>query len=253
MTLNSIILFLMCFAALWSSTQVGRVAFGRGTSGLMEGSEDFRMILGAILSLLGLIIGFTLSMSIGGYNGRQAGEEAEAAAIHAAYFRADLLPAEDSAKMRSVLDEYVDKRLEFYRAADNDKGMLIRRQTIRIQERLWAIGKTVAADQPTPVIALVIASINDVISAQKKTQAGWRNQIPVAAWLLLGAIAVCCNLLIGYNTRQLRRKGGLLLILPLMISLSFMMIADIDVPGRGIIRVHPVNLEYLQGMIKQPG
>ncbi len=87
--------------------------------------------------------------------------------------------------------------------------------------------------------------MNEVLSAQQKTYAGWRAQILLAAWLLLATIAVFCNALVGYNARHLRRKAGLFLVLPMTISLSFLVISEIDVPGRGIIRVKPVNLHYV--------
>jgi hypothetical protein len=55
-------------------------------------------------------------------------------------------------------------------------------------------------------------------------------------------IAVCCNLLVGYGARNPRTERTLLLILPLVVSISFFLIADIDSPRGGVIRVHPQNL-----------
>ncbi|WP_324709984.1 bestrophin-like domain [Pseudomonas citronellolis] len=248
-TLNSIGIFLASFLGLWLGAQLG-VWLCRRSKTPSEGVEDFRMILGAALSLLGLLIGFTLSMSISGFNGRQTGEEMEAATINAAYIRADLLPAEDSARIRTLLVGYLETRLQFYTAKDSRTQESIRLETIALQNQLWSAISTVANARQTPVIALAVTGINDVLNAQKKSYANWRNQIPLAAWLLLGVVALCCNLMLGYNARNLRRRAGLLMILPMMIGMSFMMIADIDVPGRGIIRVKPVNLEYLYGTIK---
>ncbi|WP_336332611.1 hypothetical protein [Pseudomonas putida] len=250
MTLNSIGIFLISFLFLGLGAQLG-VWLCRKAKRPFEGVEDFRMILGATLSLLGLLIGFTLSMSINGFNNRQMGEEEEAAAINAAYIRADLLPAEDSAKIRSLLVGYLEKRLQFYSKHNSREQEDIRSQTLGLQNQLWAAISAVANARQTPVIALAVTGINDVLNTQKKSQATWRQQVPLAAWLLLGVVAVCCNMMVGYNAQGLRRRAGLLLILPVVISMSFMMIADIDVPGRGIIRVKPVNLEYLYSTIKQ--
>jgi hypothetical protein len=63
--------------------------------------EDFRVVQGAVLTLLALIIGFTFSMAIGRYDQRKNLEEAEANAIGTEYVRADLLPAADAAKVRA--------------------------------------------------------------------------------------------------------------------------------------------------------
>ena len=64
----------------------------------------------------------------------------------------------------------------------------------------------------------------------------------------MGLIAISCNLLVGYNER---RKGLLLLlILPVIVSISFLLIAEIDSPSGGIIRVFPYNLTALSHSIK---
>jgi hypothetical protein len=83
--------------------------------------------------------------------------------------------------------------------------------------------------------------MNDVLNSQGYTQAAWWNRIPVAAWGLMMAIAICCNLLLGY-----RAQGSLLLlVMPFIVSISFFLIADIDSPRGGVIRVLPQNLVAL--------
>ena len=84
--------------------------------------------------------------------------------------------------------------------------------------------------------------MNDVLNSQGYTQAAWWNRIPIAAWGLMAAIAICCNLLIGFSVRDAKAEGLLLLILPLVVSISFFLIADIDSPRGGVIRVNPQNL-----------
>ena len=82
--------------------------------------------------------------------------------------------------------------------------------------------------------------MNDVLNSQGYTQAAWWNRIPTAAWWLMAAIAIGCNLLIGYGAH--RTNGLLFLVLPLAVSVSFFLIADIDSPRAGVIRVQPQNL-----------
>jgi hypothetical protein len=98
---------------------------------------------------------------------------------------------------------------------------------------------------PTPVIALAVAGMNDVLNSQGYTQAAWRNRIPGSAWTLMILIAVCCNLLVGYGARSAGLKSRLLFILPLVISIAFLLISDIDSPRSGFIHVVPQNLVSL--------
>jgi hypothetical protein len=88
--------------------------------------------------------------------------------------------------------------------------------------------------------------MNDVLNSQGYTQAAWWNRIPIAAWGLMAAIAICCNLLIGYGARDNKPGIILLLVLPLVVSIAFFLIADIDSPRGGVIRVNPQNIISLQ-------
>jgi hypothetical protein len=56
------------------------------------------------------------------------------------------------------------------------------------------------------------------------------------------AIALCCNLLIGFSIQRTDAGSVVFLVLTLIVSISFFLIADIDSPRGGLIRVQPVNL-----------
>jgi hypothetical protein len=87
--------------------------------------------------------------------------------------------------------------------------------------------------------------MNDVLNSRGYTQAAWLNRIPNAAWGLMAAIAIFCNLLIGYGARRGGAKTMLLLVLPIVIAISFTLIADIDSPRGGVVRVNAENLTSL--------
>jgi hypothetical protein len=237
--------FAFAFFGLWLASHIG-FSFLRKRRQLDEDMrEDFGVIQSATLTLLGLIIGFTFSMAIGRYEQRKNYEEAEANAIGTAYVRADLLPGAAAAKVRSLLSNYLDQRILFYQTRNPQQLRQINTTTAQLQSELWSAVQGPAAAQPTPVIALAIAGINDVLNSQGYTQAAWWNRIPVAAWVLMGVIAICCNLLIGYGARRAKTERVLTLILPVVVSISFFLIADIDSPRGGIILVQPQNLVSL--------
>lgn len=49
----------------------------------------------------------------------------------------------------------------------------------------------------------------------------------------------------GYSVRHAKALGILTLVLPIVVSISFFLIADIDSPGGGVILVQPQNLVNL--------
>lgn len=123
--------------------------------------------------------------------------------------------------------------------------MQIDKLTSQLQADLWAAVRAPAMAEPTPVAALVLAGMNDVINSQGYTQAAFWNRIPQAAWWLMAAIALCSNVLFGYRSRSGMSARKIALVLPFVVSIAFLLIADIDAPRHGLIHVSPQNLESL--------
>jgi anti-sigma-K factor RskA len=212
--------------------------------------DDFGVVQTATLTLLGLIIGFSFSMAVSRYDLRKTYEEAEANAIGTEYVRAGLLPVADAAAVQAQLRKYTDLRIQFYRTRNHGELLQIDADTAQLQTKMWSAVQAPALAQPTPVIALAVSGMNDVLNSQGYTQAAWWNRIPKAAWSLMVGIAIACNLLVGYGARTAGAKSGLLIVLPLVVSISFLLIADIDSPRGGFIHVAPQNLVSLQQSLR---
>jgi hypothetical protein len=235
----------LSLVVLWLSVRIG-VSFRKRRRGLDENErEDFGIIMTAILTLLGLIIGFSFSMAITRYDQRKSLEESEANAIATEYVRVDFLSAADAAKVRALLRNYLDQRILFYGTRDDRELGQIDAATAQFETDLWSAVQVPAAAQPTPVTALAVTGMSDVLNSKGHTQAAWWNRIPTAAWVLMAVIAVCCNLLIGYGAHGGEARTMLLLVLPLIVSISFCLIADIDSPRGGVVRVRAQNLVTL--------
>lgn len=148
-------------------------------------------------------------------------EEAEANAIGTEYVRADFVPAEAAAKVRELLKRYTDQRIAFYLARDQSQVGRVNADTAELQGELWSSVVGAVTPQQTPVTALVVSGMNDVLNSQGYTQAAWWNRIPVAAWGLMGLIALACNLLLGYGERSTSPRGGAIHVSPqTLIALS---------------------------------
>lgn len=241
--MNHPVLFFFPFLliVMWLAARIG--LYVREVRALNEEErEDFGFVQAATLTLLGLIIGFTFSMSIARYDQRKTYEEEEANAIGTEYLRTGLLPSAEAAKEQELLKKYVDLRISFYEARYESELGKIDAETGKLQSEMWLPVQTVAVAQPNPVMALVVSGMNDVLNSQGYTQAAYRNRIPISAWTLLIVIAILCNGLIGYGGRHGKIKNKVIFILPLFVAISFLLIADIDSPRGGFIRVAPQNL-----------
>jgi len=234
------LVFALSFVVLWLSVQTGDTLRNRLRPLQEDERADFGIVLGAILTLLGLLIGFTFSMAISRYDQRKDYEEAEANAIGTEYVRADLLPANDGARLRELLKKYTDERILFYTTNNPQILAKVNADTAALQNELWSAARPGATTQVTPVVALAVSGMNDVLNSQGYTQAAWWNRIPIAAWVLMAVVAVGCNLLIGYIAHRTNRR--LFLITPIAVSISFFLISDIDSARGGVIRLAPENL-----------
>jgi hypothetical protein len=240
--------FPLSFIVLWLSAHIGAFFRSRLPPLAEEQRQDFSVLQGAILTLLSLLIGFTFSMGISRYDLRKNYEEAEANAIGTEYVRSDLLPGSDLAEVRELLRNYVDQRVLFYTTRDAQQLRQLNTDTAQLQNRLWSAVKTRSESQPTPIVALAVSGMNDVLNSQGFTQAAWWNHIPVAAWILMVLIAVGCNVLVGFGSR--RPNSLLFILLPLAVSVSFFLLADLDSPRGGMIRVQPKNLLILSQSLR---
>ena len=85
---------------------------------------------------------------------------------------------------------------------NREKLLQINANTAQLQSELWSAVRAPAATQATPVLALAISGMSEVLNSQGYTQAAWWDRIPLAAWGMMAAIAICANLLVGYGARQ---------------------------------------------------
>jgi len=236
------LVFAVSLLVMLLAAQVGAFSRKRRSSLDEEARQDLDVITAATLTLLGLIIGFSFSMALSRYDQRKNYEEAEANAIGTEYLRADLLPAPDAARVRALLRDYLQQRILFYETRDENLIQQINSTTSQLQDELWSAAQAPSLAQPTPVRTLAVSGMNDVLNSEGYTQAAWWNRIPVGAWGLMASVAIFSNLLVSYGARRPNAGFLRLLLLPLVLSIAFFFIADIDTPRRGFIRVHPQNL-----------
>ena len=251
---HPVIFLLVLLVVLGSAMRLGTAL--RTRHGPLEEPRrsDFDIVLGATLTLLSLIVGFSFSMAANRYDLRKNLEEAEANAIGTAYARADLLSVTDAARVHQLLREYANLRVRFYTITNytfdtNERLSELDQATTRKQAQLWAaVFAPVSANQTAPM-ALVAAAMNDALNSQGYAQAASWNRIPSGAWVLVCTIGLVATIMIGFRFDAASRQRMLMVILPTLIAISLFLIADIDCPRGGVIRVLPQNLMALEATL----
>lgn len=247
-----VLILAVTFVALTGSAWLGRKVADRYRQTAQSEHENLNLVLGATLTLLGLIIGFTFSMALNRYDQRKALEEAEANAISTQYLRADLLQAADAARIKALLHTYLELRMRFYVESDRAQLDAVAARTGELQRQLWEVTAAATTPSPNPVTALAIEGVNDVLNSQGYTQAAWWNRIPAAAWAMMGLMGICAMLLTGFTSRNVRGQRVVLGVLPLVLAIAFYLIAEIESPRDGFITIAPQNLQSLADSMRVP-
>ncbi len=238
----------LMLVSLWACARLGVFLRKRRVTDDESHKDEYGIVLSATLTLLGLLIGFSFSMAIGRYEQRKDYEEEEANAIGTEYIRVDLLSDPVRAKLKAELARYLDLRIRRYEAHASHDFTELAAETAQLQDEMWNEVTKAAVATPDPVRATAVTGMNDVINRQGYTQAARWNRIPLTAWGLMAAIALFSNFLIGFGAKKV--SNYVLLVVPLVISVSFFLIADIDSPQGGLIRVAPQNLIALADSLK---
>ncbi len=244
-----LLFFIVTLILFIGSTTAGVLARLHGHKLTSAERAEFDLVRNAMMTLFGLLIGFAIAMAVSRYDLRKSLEESEANAIGTEYLRLDFIPVEAASRARALMRTYVNERIAYYAILDPDELTKNAADTANTMTALWAAIAPEAKASQTAVTELVASGMNDVLNSYGYTVAAWRNRLPVEVWMLIIVVAACCNFLIGFGAERLASATHA--ILPLTASLAILLIADVEGPQAGFVRVHPINLIDAAGSIRE--
>ena len=209
-------------------------------------------MVAATLALLAFMLAFTFGLAASRFDVRRGLVIDEANAIGTTYLRAGLLPEPHRSDVRSLLREYVEVRLEAVQPGKLSQSI---DRSEELHARLWAHAVAVGEKNPgSIVVGLFIASLNEVIDLHAKRLAlGVRNRIPGTIWAALYFVAIIGTSVMGYHA-GLAGSGRSLALLALVLAFSAVvtLIADLDRPQKGLLRVSQQTMIDLQKTLAAP-
>jgi hypothetical protein len=213
--------------------------------------EQMGAMRDGLFVLLSLLLGFTLTLAATRFVERRSVLVDEAISIGTTYLRAGTLPSPYAEHSRNLVREYVDARLDLENAGTNAARIaepLSRAK--RIHEELWSDAIAVAAVDRTAITAAYINSLNETIDLYEKRLATFENRVPTTIWVLIVAVS-----LIAVFTRGLSLSSRFwlnLVLAPVTIAIVVALIADLDSPSRGLLRIDKRAMERLKADIASP-
>lgn len=207
--------------------------------------EQMGTIRDGLFVLVSLLLGFTLTLAASRFVEHRSLLAEEAISIGTTYLRASTLPQPYRDHSKQLLREYVDTRLALDNVGVNASRLneaLSRGK--HIQEDLWLDAATVAQNDRTAISAVYINSLNETIDLHEKRVVASEDRVPQPVWLLIISVS-----LIAVFTRGLTltaRFWPTLIFIPVTIAVVVALIADLDAPSRGLIRLDQRAMERLK-------
>ena len=195
--------------------------------------------------LVSLLLGFTLTLAVSRFLERRSLVVEEAISIGTTYLRASTLPQPYRDHSKQLLREYVDTRLALDSVSINASRF---NETVsrakRLQEELWFDAAAVAQNDRTAITAVYVNSLNETIDLHEKRIAASENRVPQPVWLLIISVSLIAVFTRGSTLTA--RFWPTLILVPITIAVVVALIADLDAPSRGLIRLDQRALQRLK-------
>lgn len=246
---NELAVLLLVFALMLGFAEVGfRLGLRLHATKDAARKGQIGSIQGAVLGLLGLLLGFTFAMAVERYDTRRSLVVQEGNALGTTFLRASLLPEAHQAPVKDLLRRYVDVRLNYWPLVDEPAKFAEGKRLVgEIQAELWKHATEAAKEAPTDITATFIEALNETIDTDARRIAAMRAGIPNGVWLLLILVAAsgCVTTSYGAGADGARSKLGSVF-LPLLIAVVIVLIFDISHPRLGLIQIGQQSLVDLQ-------
>lgn len=205
-----------------------------------EMARGLGAVEGAVFGLMGLLLAFTFSGAASRFDLRRQQIIDEANNIGTAYLRLDLLPPEARTLIQEKFRQYVDTRIETYRAIpDSARVNAALTRTTELQQEIWTLSVTAAHEVPGPQAAmLLMPALNEMFDIQATRIATTRMHPPAIIYLMLFVLTMICSFLAGYDMgAESTRSWVHMLGFALILGTAVYVILDLEYPRMGLIRL----------------
>lgn len=196
-------------------------------------------VQGAVLGLLGLLLGFTFAMAAARLETRRVLLVEEVNSIGTTWLRADFLPEGHQQEVKKLLIRYTQLKVDFFNAKSDREALSgAGNEIAQIHKQLWMHANAAAAASPTPITASFITTLNETIDHDTTRKAAIRNQVPGAVWTLLLVLSACGAWASGYGggTAGIRSSFNQY-VFPVLIAVVIALITDIAQPRKGLVSI----------------
>ena len=253
-SLNSWLLALVLVGILFGAVALGLLA-GRALSHHAETlREPFGVVQAALLTLVGLVLAFTLAMAVSRYEARRAAVVDDSNAIGTAYLRAQTLHEPMRSASLRLYPEYADASIALSNAVpgSGDAKRAIARES-QIQRQLWSLaGQSLAGMPVDSAPRLYLESLNVMIDMQTTRVAALNNRVPRRSRSSSSSAPQSRSALMAMYLAMFSRGVVTVVLAAGLLTLLLFVTFDLDRPSRGFIIVPDAPLVAVRAGMELP-
>ncbi|SEA14576.1 DUF4239 domain-containing protein [Microbulbifer marinus] len=250
-TLSLAVIYGFSILLVLASLAVGNFFGRRSARNGKIGETSIGSAVAATLGLLAFMLAFTFNMAADRFSLRKTLLLNEANALSTAFLRADLLPADDRDRVRTLIAEYVDLRdIDPLHVPDFEERLL---RTEAIQQELWQlVAKLSASGYDGERLRGFYDTLNEVIDFNTaRLYTGMRYQIPPPIWGALYALTALAMFGIGFQLGASRSGSAQVAVaLALAFSVVIVLIVDLDRSYEGVLLVEQTPMSELNARLQ---
>lgn len=247
-------IFVLLNCARWAGYRVGRSVHTRHPDD-EAASTAVGFVTGGLLMLFAFILGIALSMASTRLEARRDSVLNEANAIGTAWLRAGLVDGPEGGHIQRLLRDYTEVRIAAVRGmTSQEQENQTNIRTNQLQGAIWSDVQTIARRAPNPITASLTAAVNDTFDLALTNRRNFASHVPPVIVRLLLIVSVLAVGAMGYHF-GLAGSGQMVISTLLLVvwTASIVLVADIDNPRAGQVRIDPAPLVWtLQGFGPAP-
>ncbi|MDQ0142005.1 bestrophin-like domain [Cupriavidus necator] len=242
------------FTSILIALELGRLVWQwQVASGREPETTGVSAVASALFALLGLLIAFTFSGAASRFDMRRTLIVQEANDIGTAYLRLDLLPQPARAELQKIFRQYLDARLDAYRAVpDRERVDAALARSDALREHLWTSAITESQrTTSTAATMLLLPALNAAFDTAATRLAATKEHPPSVIFGMLLALCWIGALFAGYGMASRGPRNWLhTLFFVASLAVTLYVIVDLEFPRLGLIRVDAFD-EVLQSVRKE--
>ncbi|WP_158923311.1 hypothetical protein [Acidisphaera sp. S103] len=244
----SLVLFgALVAAALFVSNEIGyRIGMHRAQRRPAGEQEHIGIgtITAGMLGLLAFTLSLTINIAQNRYEARRSLVLQEANSVQTAWLRSKLIGGERGPPITAMIEEFAKVQLAYVSTNrfEDEAGLIARKTALEAQ--IWHAMQVLSHEQPTTTSGLALA-LTEMFSAARAERFAFASQVPAdLTWMLMGGSMLAIGAL-GYHLRASGSRHIVLTsLLLVMWAGGIVLIADLNRPRIGAIRVDPAPLRW---------